>query len=53
MLISGTSINSARNGLKPAFLKMNQYGISITIEIMNPKRPKNMKRRSECVGPNP
>jgi hypothetical protein len=52
-LIKGMNIRSARKGLNPAFLKMNQYGMSIRIENSTPKNPKNIRYMSECSGPNP
>ena len=50
MLISGTNINSARNGLKPAFLKINQYGMMTTIEMTTAEEAKKQQEKQRMHG---
>ena len=43
-LTSGMNMRSESQGLKPAFLKMNQWGMSTRNRIRRPKKPENKKK---------
>jgi hypothetical protein len=51
--MTGRNISSARKGLKPAFLKINQYGMSTMMVIIMLNKAKNVRKASECKRPNP